>query len=70
MRMVKNSQDIIGEQGIRNDASALAVNDEDKKIARKSCQKKFLNTEFAWDRSLSQVDIVRNAPRLTDRDMV
>ena len=37
MRMVKNSQDIIGEQGIRNDASALAVNDEDKKIARKSC---------------------------------
>ena len=39
MRMVKNNQDIIGEQciRIRNDASALAVNDEDKKIARKSC---------------------------------
>ena len=46
-RIVKTNQDIIGEQGIRNDNGVLAVSDENK-IARKSYDKKLLNTELAW----------------------
>ena len=46
-RMVKTNQVIIGEQYIRNDDGALAVSDENKKIAWKIYHEKLLNTEFA-----------------------
>lgn len=39
--MVKSKQNIIGEQCIKNDYDASAVNDEDKKIALKKLQKAF-----------------------------
>ena len=59
------------EQCIINDDDALPVIDEDKKIAQKSCRKKFLNTEFARDRNiLSQADTVCDEPRLIDKDVV
>ena len=45
-RMLKNNQDNIGEQCIRNDDDVLAISDEDKKIALKSYHGKLLNTEF------------------------
>ena len=49
----------------------MAVSDEDKNKAWKSCHEKFLSTEFAWDWSgLSQADKNSNAPRLTDKDVI
>ena len=39
--MVKSKQNIIGEQCIKIDYDASAVNDEDKKIALKKLQKAF-----------------------------
>ena len=69
--MVKTNPDIIFGQHIRNDNGVLEVNNEDKKIARKSYHEKLLNKEFAWDRkSLSQVDAVRSLSQLIDKDMV
>ena len=46
-RMVKTNQVIIGEQYVRNDDGALAVSDENKKIAWKIHHEKLLNTKFA-----------------------
>ena len=46
-RMIRTNQDIIGEQWIRNDSGALAVGDEDKKIAWRNYHEDLLNTEFA-----------------------
>ena len=42
--MIKTTQDIIGQQCIRNDDGALTVSDEDKKITSKSHREKLLNT--------------------------
>lgn len=51
--MIRTNQGIRDENGIINDM--MTVNNEDKKIARKSYQEKLSNTEFAMNRnSLSQ----------------
>ena len=42
-RKVKTNQDIIGEHCIKNDGSALAVSDEDKKIPGKSYNERCFN---------------------------
>ena len=45
---------------IRNGDGVLPVTNEDRKIAWKIYNEKFLNTELAWDgNSLSQVDTIR-----------
>ena len=52
--MIRTNQGIWDENGIIND-DIMTVNNEDKKIARKSYQEKLSNTEFAMNRnSLSQ----------------
>ena len=51
------------------DDSALAVSDEEKKIARKSYHENLLNTEFAWYRDgLSEVDTFSSVACLTNKD--
>lgn len=52
--MIRTNQGIRDENGIIND-DMMTVNNEDKKIARKSYQEKLSNTEFAMNgNSLSQ----------------
>ena len=48
--MIRTNQGIRDENGIIND-DMMTVNNEDKKIARKSYQEKLSNTEFAMNRN-------------------
>ena len=67
--MIRTNQDIIGEQWIRNDGGALAVGDEDKKIAWRKYREDLLNTEFAQsNNSLSQADTI-SVPHSLDKNM-
>ena len=56
--MVKSNQGIIGEQCINNDYGALAVNDEDKKIAWKSYKKLFVTELKCYKNSLEANNII------------
>ena len=61
--MIRTNQGIRDENGIINDM--MTVNNEDKKIARKSYQE-LSNTEFAMNRnSLSQWQTLGGVPCLT-----
>ena len=62
--MIRTNQGIRDENGIIND-DMMTVNNEDKKIARKSYQE-LSNTEFAMNRnSLSQWQTLGGVPCLT-----
>ena len=70
-RMVKTNQNIFFELGLRDDDSVMAVSDAYKKMAGKSYNEKFSNTQFAWDRnSLSKADTVSGIPCLIEKGMV
>ena len=61
----------INEQYIKHDGEVLVINDEDQKIARRSCHEKLLNTEFAWGRNtLSEADTISGVPHLTHKNMI
>lgn len=47
LRMMVETNPGINEQCIKHDGEVLVINDEDQKIARRSCHEKLLNTEFA-----------------------